>query len=399
MVVKLIHSKLKSILCNCQRARKNKSLALTLAVCVFVILLFGVSLLVIQPELSQEDIRSLVSVIGGALTGVFSFVFIISLFLVTLAKERLPEYEPWILRHAFGKLTVSYMVIFIVSIMLPFITLMTGLNIFLAYGSLILFFACIVLLVPYFLNLNKVINTDPVALLKKEIALKIAKNQSPNRNVSFLSMMASNAFSTKNYIFFWRCLDAILDIMLSMIDRIGRPKKKLEVFSTSIEVVMDGTDPLYYIMKSLEQICLLTTNETPMVRELMAMLLFKCRFIDKSGEYFFEFCSKVFFLIGEFAINQGLTYESERVAERLWMLGAIAVKRGMQDVTKKIIDTISRYYKKYKPSRRISLSASEREWILQDSRNYNLDPQSIEEFEEQVMKYSNSTYHDQSLAT
>ncbi len=389
MIVKLLHSKLKNILCNCQRARKNKSLVLTLAVCVFVILLFGVSLFVIQPKLSQEDIRSLVSVIGGALTGVFSFVFIISLFLVTIAKERLPEYEPWILRQAFGKLTVSYMVIFIVSIMLPFITLMTGLNIFLAYGSLVLFFACVVLLVPYFLNLNKVINTDPVALLKKEVALKIAKNQSPNRNVSFLSMMASNAFSTKNYIFFWKCLDAMLDIMLSMIDRIGRPKKKLEVFSTSIEVVLDSADPLYYIRKRLEQICLLTTNETPMVRELMAMLLFKCRFINKSGEYFFDFCSKVFFLIGEFAINQGLTYESERVAERLWMLGAIAVKRSMQGVTKKIVDTISRYYKKYKPSMRISLSVSEREWILQDSRNYSLDPQSIEEFEEQVMKYSN----------
>ncbi len=252
MVVKLLHTKLKSILHNCQRARKNKSLVLTLAVCVFVIVLFGVSLLVIQPKLSQEDIRILVSVIGGGLTGVFSFVFIISLFLVTLAKERLPEYEPWILRQAFGKLTVSYMVIFIVSIMLPFITLMTGLNIFLAYGSLVLFFACVVLLVPYFLNLNKVINTDPVALLKKEIALKITKNQSPNRNVNFLSMMASNTFSTKNYIFFWRCIDAMLDIMLSLIDRIGRPKKKLEVFSTSIEVVEDSIDPLYYIGKRLD---------------------------------------------------------------------------------------------------------------------------------------------------
>jgi hypothetical protein len=368
------------------KARNWRSSALQGTICVLAIVIFSFCILIIRPRPSEDDMRSLVSIIGEALTGAFSFVFTVSLFIISLARERMPEYEPWILRQAFGKFTIFYMAIFIISIILPFVTLIAGLEVFLVYISLILFFTCIVLLVPYFLNLNRVINLDPVVLLRREATRKIAEAHSPNRDLSFLSMMASNAFSTKNYFLFWRCTDVLLDLMLELVSVTGRPRKKLEVLTTSIETIEDLTDPLYYVTKELEQLCLATTREPRMSRKLMAMLLFKCRFISRESSHFLDFCSRIFFLIGEFAINQQLSYESERAAERLWILGAIAITREMPDTADRIIETLERYYGKYKPSEEISLSEHEKEWVLQESKNYRLDSQAISGFEERLRK-------------
>ena len=143
---------------------------------------------------------------------------------------------------------------------------------------------------------------------------------------------------------------------------------------------------MYYVRKELEGVCLLTTTEAGVSRKLMAMLLYKCRFIDSKYGYFFGFCSNTLFLVGEAALNQGLSYESERVAQRLWMLGAIATKRKMAAEAAQVSRIIIRYYERYRPDGDIALTDHERTWITGELKNYRLDYRCLERFAEYFAK-------------
>jgi len=354
------------------------SLKLLLLLSICAVAVFAAALLAVHPEPSERDARAVVSLAAGSLSALLALLFTISLFVVALARVRLPEYEPWILSHAFGWFTVSYLVLFIVSIMEAFITLVVGVSLLLLYVCVIMFFGCMVLIVPYYLNLRSLVALDPLVLLSQAAADKIAYDKSPNWEVSFMSMMASNALLTRNYPLFWRSLDTLLDTMLGLAGRSLPRRKKLSAFSASIRDIQILTEPLYYVTKELEHVCLLTADEPRMCRKLMAMLLFKCRM--STQEYVIDFCSKVVLLIGQSAMGRGLSYDAERAAERLWILGAMAAEKGMASAAASVVERLRLYYRTYRPSGGISLNERERQWTLRELDNYDLDAEWLDRF-------------------
>lgn len=300
------------------------------------IIIFSYSVFSTDLVYGENGREYLLSSVSQCLAATFALVFTISLIAIQLRAK----YSPRMLKQFFSFPIIIFMIFFICSIIFPLLILIylsdIGVKI-----SIILTFACLFLLIPYFYSFKDTLSPDYlVKNLKNEIKKEIKLAQSPpfidkKYPIALFSLdnLIMSAYSDKDYATFQEGLETLGEIAVDIANYKNKTKKE------EYNILKNSTEDL--ILRRITNISKMTIDDPSSA--IIGLNIFKVLVMKAIENEIEPMANHILYHLNEVgieAIRKNHEYENLEIVDILFDIGIKAIEKKHENITQIVISSL-----------------------------------------------------------